>query len=132
MKKVFVNGTFDILHVGHIRLFEFAKQHGDYLLVALDTDDRIKKLKGHGRPINKLDIRLEMMLSLKSVDSVTHFSTDEELKDIVFQYQPDVMIVGSDYRDKPVIGSEHAKKLIFFDRIEEYSTTKTIQSIIAR
>lgn len=131
MKKVFVNGTFDILHVGHIRMLEFAKQHGDYLLVALDTDERIKRLKGHGRPINSLDIRREMMLSLRTVDDVTHFSTNEELEDIVFQCQPDVMIVGSDYKDKPVIGSEYAKKLIFFDRIEEYSTTKTIQSIIA-
>jgi rfaE bifunctional protein nucleotidyltransferase chain/domain len=129
MKRVFVNGTFDILHIGHVRLLEFAKSHGEHLLVALDSDRRIKTFKGNHRPVNSLDIRKQMMLSLKPVDAVADFDSDSDLINIIQQYQPHVMVVGSDYKNKNVIGCEHATQLVFFDRIEPYSTSKLVQSI---
>jgi D-beta-D-heptose 7-phosphate kinase/D-beta-D-heptose 1-phosphate adenosyltransferase len=110
-------------------MLQYAKSLGDYLLVALDTDERVKCLKGSERPINNLNTRKLIMNSLKPVDQVMSFATDDELIDIVRSYKPDVMVVGSDYKDKNVIGSKYAKKLVFFDRIEKYSSTKVIEKI---
>ena len=129
MKKIVVNGTFDILHVGHIKLLEYAKSLGDYLTVAIDTDKRIKSLKGDKRPINTAYERAMMLMALKSVDMVLIFETDEELVDIISNH--DIMVKGSDYRGVPVIGEQHIK-VIYYERIEEYSTTKKIQSIVDR
>jgi len=127
--KVFVNGTFDIIHPGHLELLYYAKSLGDRLLVALDTDERVRKLKGSDRPINSLSTRKLIMSSLKPVDHVKSFGSDEELSSIIKAYKPDVMVVGSDYRNKSVIGGEYAKRLVFFDRIEQYSSTKVIEKI---
>ena len=132
MKKVFVNGTFDLLHLGHLQLLNFAKSHGDYLIVGIDTDDRVKEKKGPSRPVYNQDERAFFLRMLKPVDQVEMFSSDEELEALIKGFQPDIMIVGSDWKGKSVIGSYCASKLIFFDRIEEYATTKTIQSIIDR
>ena len=123
----FVNGCFDVLHIGHIRMLQFAKQKCDYLIVAIDTDIRVKLLKGHQRPINVQCDRMEFLMSLSAVDEVQMFSTDEELIDLIKLNNPDIMIVGSDYRGKKVIGSEHAHQLIFFNRIEGYSTSKIVE-----
>lgn len=131
-KSIFVNGTFDILHPGHIRLLNYAKSLGDRLFVAIDSDDRVTKLKGILRPINDSAERKEMLLALKAVDEVEIFSSDEELKMWIKQIKPYIMVVGSDYKDKEVIGSEFARHLIFYERIPEYSTTKKIQSITYR
>jgi rfaE bifunctional protein nucleotidyltransferase chain/domain len=127
--KVFVNGTFDIIHPGHLELLYYAKSLGDQLLVALDTDERVRSIKGSDRPINSLSTRKSIMSSLKPVDHVKSFGSDEELSSIIKSYKPDVMVVGSDYRVKNVIGSEYAKRLIFFDRIEQYSSTAVIEKI---
>lgn len=132
MKKVFVNGTFDLLHTGHLQLLNFAKSHGDYVMVAIDTDDRVKEKKGPTRPVYNQEERAFFLRMLKPVDQVEMFSSDEELEALIKGFQPDIMIVGSDWKGKSVIGSYYASKLIFFDRIEEYATTKTIQSIIDR
>jgi len=132
MKKVFVNGTFDLLHLGHLQLLNFAKSHGDYLIVGIDTDDRVKEKKGPSRPVYNQEERAFFLKMLKPVDQVEMFSSDEELEALIKGFQPDIMIVGSDWKGKSVIGSYYASKLIFFDRIEEYATTKTIQSIIDR
>jgi len=132
MKKVFVNGTFDLLHLGHLQLLNFAKSHGDYLIVGIDTDDRVKEKKGPSRPVYNQEERAFFLKMLKPVDQVEMFSSDEELEALIKGFQPDMMIVGSDWKGKSVIGSYYASKLIFFDRIEEYATTKTIQSIIDR
>jgi D-beta-D-heptose 7-phosphate kinase/D-beta-D-heptose 1-phosphate adenosyltransferase len=126
---VFVNGSFDVLHRGHLLLFNYAKSLGDHLIVAIDSDERIKEKKGPSRPINSLLDRAFMLANLYDVDEVRTFGTDEELEELVKYYKPDIMIVGNDYKDKRVIGSEHAKELLFFDRIDGYSTTKIIQSI---
>lgn len=131
-KIVFVNGTFDVLHRGHLMLLNYAKSLGDYVVVGIDTDERVKEKKGPSRPVNSTEERSFMLMNLKSVDEVRFFSTDGELENLVKSVKPDIMIVGSDWKDKTVIGSYYASKLIFFDRIDEYSTTKIIQSIIDR
>lgn len=129
MKKVFVNGTFDLLHPGHMALFEYAKNQGDYLLVAIDTDQRVQLLKGCTRPICNQEQRKYMLKCIKFIDEVTMFSSDDELTGIIKEYSPEIMIVGSDYRNKTVIGSEHAKELLFFERDTQYSSTKIIETI---
>lgn len=130
--KVFVNGTFDILHPGHIDLLYLASTYGDEFVVAIDSDRRVKEKKGDTRPINNEDTRSKIIFHIKGVDKVFIFDSDEELRDIIKEYEPDVMIVGSDYRDKEVIGSEYAKQLVFFERDTRYSSTKIIESIISR
>jgi D-beta-D-heptose 7-phosphate kinase/D-beta-D-heptose 1-phosphate adenosyltransferase len=130
MKKIFVNGTFDILHEGHLQLLNYAKSLGDSLAVAIDSDERVKSLKGEDRPINTQKERANMLINLKAVDDVYIFDTDEELKHLVSIH--DTMVKGGDYRDKPIIGSDVCKELIFFDIIDGYSTTKKIQDITTR
>ena len=143
MRKVFVNGTFDLLHKGHLELLNYAKHIGEDLLndpigwanhvcVGIDTDDRVKQMKGPTRPIYNQNERKFFLENLKSVDEVRFFSNDEELEGLVKSFEPYIMIVGSDWKDKSVIGSYWAAELIFFDRIEDYATTKTIQDIINR
>ena len=131
-KKVFVNGTFDVLHKGHLELLNYAKSLGDYLVVGIDTDERVREKKGFTRPVNSLEDRALMLINLKAVDEVRYFSSDDELENMVKSVKPDIMIVGSDWKGKSVIGSYYAAKLIFFDRIDGYSSTKIIQSIIDR
>lgn len=132
MRKVFLNGTFDLLHKGHLEIINYAKSLGDFLCVGIDSDDRIREKKGPQRPIYPQEERKFFLENLKSVDEVRIFSSDMELEQMVESVKPDIMVVGSDWRGKPVIGSCHATELIFFDRIERYATTKTIQSIIDR
>ena len=131
MIKVFVNGSFDILHAGHIRLFNYAKSLGDHLLVAIDTDERISKLKGPKRPINFLADRKLLLENLKAVDAVWSFDSDEELEDIVRIYSPDIMVKGSDYSGGRIIGEQYCGDIVFLDRTND-STTAKIQRIINR
>jgi rfaE bifunctional protein nucleotidyltransferase chain/domain len=132
MKKVFVNGTFDLLHIGHLQLLNFARSYGDYLIVAIDTDERVKEKKGTSRPIHNQDERRFFLNMLKPVNQVEIFSSDSELEELIKGFNPDIMVVGSDWKNKPVVGSQYAKKLKFFNRIDGYSSTKIIQSIIDR
>ena len=132
MKKIFVNGTFDVLHRGHIKLLNYAKSLGDVLYVGIDTDERIRENKGSSRPIYPLEERVFMLQNLKAVDIVLSFASNYQLEGIVKIIKPDIMIVGSDWKGKSVIGSCHAVKLQFFDRIYGYSSTKIIQDIINR
>lgn len=130
MIKVFVNGTFDILHTGHIQMLNFAKSQGNYLTVGIDCDERVKILKGPSRPINSESERKFLLENLKAVDSVIVFKSDDELIDLIKTH--DIMVKGSDYIDKTVIGKDVCKKLVFFDLVNGYSTTKKIQDIISR
>jgi D-beta-D-heptose 7-phosphate kinase/D-beta-D-heptose 1-phosphate adenosyltransferase len=130
MKKIFVNGTFDLLHEGHIALINYAKTLGDELAIAIDSDERVKRLKGEDRPINTQQERSTLLINLKSVNDVYIFDTDEELEYLVSIH--DVMVKGSDYKDKPIIGQDVCKELVFFDRIDGYSTTQKIQDITDR
>jgi D-beta-D-heptose 7-phosphate kinase/D-beta-D-heptose 1-phosphate adenosyltransferase len=129
MKKIFVNGTFDIIHRGHIELLNYAKSLGDYLIVGIDSDERVKKLKGMKRPINALPDRLFHLKNLKSVDDVISFNSDEELLDLIKNC--DIMVKGSDYKGKSVIGQKYCNEIIYYERTQ-HSTTKTIQDIIDR
>ena len=130
--KVFVNGTFDLLHPGHISLLNYAKSLGDYLVVGIDTDDRVREKKGSTRPIYNQEDRGLMLIALSAVDEVTYFSSDESLEALIKDVKPAIMVVGSDWKDKSVIGSYWAAELKFFDRIEKYATSKTVQCIIDR
>lgn len=132
MTVVFVNGTFDILHPGHIQLLNTARSLGDYLTVAIDSDERVKQLKGPSRPINTEQDRKLMLENLKAVNEVLIFNSDKELEMIVNQCCPDVMMVGSDWQGKTIVGGQYAKHIEYFERINEYSSTKTIQDIINR
>jgi D-beta-D-heptose 7-phosphate kinase/D-beta-D-heptose 1-phosphate adenosyltransferase len=132
MKQIVVNGTFDILHRGHIELLEYAKSLGDHLLVCIDTDERVSELKGPSRPINNQNDRKYMLESLQCVDSVATFSSDQELEQILAQYQADIMVKGSDYQGRPIVGSELCKQILFYERVPNYSTTQTIQRIANR
>jgi D-beta-D-heptose 7-phosphate kinase/D-beta-D-heptose 1-phosphate adenosyltransferase len=133
MNKVIVNGTFDILHLGHLRMLQHAKAIPDsYVYVLIDSDRRVKELKGSDRPIHNEYERASFLAALKSVDRVDIFDTDQELINYIKNFDPDVMVKGSDYKDKPIIGAEYCKKIIFYDRLEKYSTTNKIQDIINR
>jgi D-beta-D-heptose 7-phosphate kinase/D-beta-D-heptose 1-phosphate adenosyltransferase len=129
--RVIVNGTFDILHRGHLELLEYSASLGKYLLVVIDSDRRVSLLKGPTRPINNQEDRRFMLSRLKGVNEVKLFDTDEDLELIIQLYEPDIMVKGSDYRNKPIIGEEHCGEIIFYEHTK-HSTTKTIQHIINR
>ena len=126
MIKVWTNGCFDILHRGHIELFRYAKSLGDELIVGIDTDEKVKLDKGKNRPINNLQDRMFMLQSIKYIDKVIPFDSTTELERTLKWLHPSVMVIGADWRGKDVIGKKHADKLIFFERIGEYSSTKII------
>lgn len=132
MNIVFTNGCFDIIHIGHIKLFKYCKLFGQYLVVGIDSDDRIRSSKGIERPINCAKDRKELLLSIKYVDRVEIFDSDDQLRDLVRSVAPSCMVVGSDWQNKTIIGSEFAKDLKFFNRVEPYASTKIIQNIIDR
>jgi len=127
MQIGFVNGCFDVLHLGHLRLFQFAKQYCDFLVVAIDSDTRVRDLKGSDRPLNNETARKEMLLALRTIDAVEIFDSAEELDALIKNTCPDIMVVGSDYRNRTVVGAQHAKQLLFFERIEGYSTSKILE-----
>jgi len=92
----------------------------------------VQDLKGPTRPINNQKERAEMLSAIRYVDEVKIFGSDQELKDLIKEYNPDIMVKGSDYRDRPIIGSEYCKEIKFYEYMEGYSTTKKISSIINR
>ena len=130
--KVFINGSFDVLHNGHLDLLNYAKSLGDFLHVAIDSDRRISEKKGVDRPFNNEINRVALLENLKAVDKVAVFDSDNELINIIELYEPDIMIVGSDWKGKPIIGSQHTKQLIYYERVLDESTTKTIEGYINR
>jgi D-beta-D-heptose 7-phosphate kinase/D-beta-D-heptose 1-phosphate adenosyltransferase len=133
MKTVMVNGTFDVLHPGHIALLNTARSYGDFLIVAIDTDRRVKELKGDKRPINCQQDRSIMLSNLKAVDVVEFFDSTAELIEIMEMYKPDVYVKGSDWKhDKKSTAEQYCKQVIYYDRVGDYSTTKTIQDITNR
>lgn len=127
MTTVMVNGTFDVLHPGHIALLNTAHSYGDYLIVAIDTDRRVRELKGNSRPINNQNDRRIMLSALKAVDIVELFDSTEDLINLMKRYQPDVYVKGSDWKqDKKSTAHQYCNKVVYFDRIEEYSSTDII------
>ena len=126
-KIIWTNGCFDILHVGHIELFKYAKSLGSKLYVGIDSDEKVKLDKGDDRPFNKLADRIKVLESIKYIDKVVSFSTPARLENLVKEYKPHVLIVGSDWRNKTVIGEQYAQHVRFFDRIDGYSTTNILE-----
>jgi len=125
MDRVWVNEAFDILHVGHLKLLEKAKSYG-YVRVGIDSDDRIKQMKGSNRPFNTVNDRVYALKSLKYVDEVVIFNNSEELACLIEDYEPRYMVIGSDYVGKSIIGAEYVDYVIFFDRLENFSTTSIL------
>ena len=126
---IWTNGCFDILHRGHIELFRYAKSLGDYLVVGIDSDRRVKSYKGRNRPFNNLEDRIAMLESIRFVDEVVYFDTDCELDSLVLSSSAEIMVVGSDYKNKKVIGSRHVRTVKFFDRIGKHSTTRIMEGL---
>ena len=128
MKTIFVNGCFDVLHRGHIELFKYAKSMGDRLVVALDSDKKVSEDKGPTRPINVLVDRIEMLRSIRYIDLVENFNSREELESLVEKWRPDVLVVGSDWKGKDIVGASYAKEIKYFGRIDGYSTTRILEN----
>ena len=126
--KIWTNGCFDVLHRGHIELFKYAKSLGDELCVGIDTDEKVKLDKGDTRPINNLQDRIVMLQSIKYIDKVIPFDSTEDLRKTIRWYQPDLMVIGSDWKGKDVIGREFSDKLVFFDRVGDYSTSQILHT----
>lgn len=132
MKIIFVNGCFDVLHPGHIQLFKYAKSLGDYLIVAIDSDKRVSEMKGPERPIFSQSDRSQTLEAIRYIDVVHIFDSKEDLENLLKSIAPDIMIVGSDWKGKEVVGEQYAKTVRFFDRVGGYSTTKTLQGLTYR
>jgi D-beta-D-heptose 7-phosphate kinase/D-beta-D-heptose 1-phosphate adenosyltransferase len=128
-RRVIVNGTFDILHRGHIEMLNYAKSQGTYLLVAIDSDKLVKELKGDTRPVNNQEDRKFALDNLKCVDAVWIFDDQAELEHICKIYRPDLMVKGSDYRGRPITGAKYCNIINFYELVPNYSTTKTIENI---
>ena len=127
MKIIWTNGCFDILHRGHIELFKYAKSLGDKLFVGIDSDQKVKQDKGFPRPINNQEDRRIILESIRYVDEVCIFDSKDVLEKIIKGLAPAVMVIGSDWRGKEVVGEHYVKKLEFFDRIGDYSTTNVLK-----
>lgn len=123
--KIWVNGTFDVMHIGHIRLLEYAHSLGD-VRVGIDSDERVKRLKGDKRPFNNLGERIEFLSSIKYIKDIVTFTTDTELENHIKSYKPDIMVKGSDWKGKEIIGGRYVPQIYFFDMIKDKSTTKIL------
>jgi D-beta-D-heptose 7-phosphate kinase/D-beta-D-heptose 1-phosphate adenosyltransferase len=129
MKTIWTNGTFDVLHAGHIKLFREARKlagPGGKVVVGTDSDDRIRELKGPTRPINNLFNRIDFLRSIKYIDDVVAFSSEDTLIANIKRYSPDIILIGDDYKDKRVVGGEFAKEIIYFPRYGGLSSSKII------
>ncbi|MCX8084665.1 MAG: D-glycero-beta-D-manno-heptose 1-phosphate adenylyltransferase [Calditerrivibrio sp.] len=134
-RLVFTNGCFDILHVGHIKYLEEAKKLGDLLVVGVNSDASVRRLKGEKRPINSLNERLIMLNALKSVDFVTFFEEDtpyELIKDIM----PHILVKGGDWQIDQIVGADivlkHGGKVLSLNYEEGFATTNIIDEVLKR
>jgi len=126
VKKIWCNGSFDVIHYGHFKLLEYAGSLGE-LHVGLDSSGRIKEKKGEGRPYHSYIQRSEIIKGFKFVNQTYFFNDDDMLRTIIRIIQPDIMVIGSDYKDKEIIGREYIKEVFYFDRIEGLSTTNILK-----
>ena len=128
-KKIWTNGCFDILHIGHIKMLQYARSLGDNLVVGIDSDRRVKELKGDSRPINNQDDRREFLLALSCVDDVFVFDSKEEMCTILVEQNIKELVVGEDYIDREVTGQEIIEHIHFFKKIKGFSTTKILEGL---
>ena len=132
-KIVFTNGCFDILHAGHVEYLAAAKELGDKLIVAINTDRSVRKLKGSSRPINTLAHRAKVLSSLQCVDKVVFFDEETPIK-LIKTIKPDVLVKGGDYKINEIVGYEEVVKsggkVMTIPLVKGISTTKIIQKMI--
>lgn len=132
LRIVFTNGCFDLLHPGHIDYLARARALGDILIVGLNDDDSIRRLKGESRPVNPLADRAIMLMALRSVDLVVPFSEDTPLQ-LISALKPDILVKGGDYEPANIVGAEvvlaAGGKVVVMPFIEGYSTTRLIRRI---
>ena len=127
-KIVFTNGCFDILHRGHVEYLQKAKELGDLLILGLNSDLSVKRLKGENRPINNEEDRAIVLSALECVDFIIIFDEDTPFE-LLKNLKPDILVKGGDYKLENVIGKEFAKETVLIDFVDGYSTTKIINKI---
>ena len=127
-KITFTNGCFDILHSAHIKLLQFAKSCGDILVVGLNSDQSIKRLKGDSRPINLIDERSTILSLFDFIDYIIVFNDDTPLN-IIKTLQPNIIVKGSDYKKENVVGKEYVDEIVLFDFINNKSSSLVINKI---
>lgn len=125
---VFTNGCFDILHYGHVKYLNEAKKLGDLLIVGVNSDASVKRLKGEKRPINSENDRANIIASLASVDYAVIFGQDTPLE-LIRELSPDILVKGADYEGKEVVGSELCSEVVLIEFVDGKSTTKIIEKI---
>ena len=126
---VFTNGCFDLLHAGHVKSFEQAKAQGDVLVVAINTDASVRRLKGSKRPIIDEKNRAKMLAGLCSVDFVTFFNEDTP-EELIKELRPDILVKGGDYKLDQIVGRQYVKKVVRVPLVKGISTTKIIEKIV--
>ena len=126
-KLVFTNGCFDILHLGHLELLKHCRNIGTWVIVGINSDDSVKRLKGQHRPITSQEDRKSILEELRCVDEVVIFNEDTPYS-LIQRLKPDIIVKGGDYTPEQVVGNDIAE-VVIFKTIDGYSTTKTIQSI---
>ena len=129
-KIVFTNGCFDMLHRGHMELLQFCKTYGK-VIVGLNSDSSVKALKGSSRPLYNERDRKYMLMSCKYVDDVVLFDEDTPYN-LIKKINPDIIVKGGDYKPENVVGEDLCDRVIIFEYIDGYSTTKAIQNISDR
>jgi D-beta-D-heptose 7-phosphate kinase/D-beta-D-heptose 1-phosphate adenosyltransferase len=130
-KTVWLNGTFDVLHMGHINLFSHARKLAGSegkVVVGTDSDERIRELKGPTRPINNIFDRIGFLRAIKYIDGVVTFSSASELEAHIKRFSPDILLIGDDYKGKPIVGAQYAKKVVYFPRYGGLSSSGIIGS----
>jgi len=128
---VFTNGCFDIIHAGHVQLFKKARSLGDCLIVAINSDSSLKKLKGPKRPLVGQDKRAFVIAALQSVDYVTVFG-EQTPAEILSVLKPDILVKGGDYKINEIVGREHVKKVVRVKLVKGQSTSNLIKLIVSR
>lgn len=129
MKKVWLNGCFDVLHHAHFKMIEFASTfvpNGGLLVIGIDSDRRVKELKGNDRPFHSEEERKYNLEQIRGVSKVVIFDSSVLLEHLIKTYEPDVFVIGSDYKNKPIVGEQYAKSIVYFNRMEDFSTTKIL------
>ena len=125
---VVTNGCFDILHIGHIKLIQYAAKLGD-LIILINDDESIRVLKGEHKPYIPVKDRVEILMAIKGVKSVLPFSSQSELYRLYEWLTPDFIVIGDEYKGKPVVGIEFAKKVIYFPKIRGCSSSLIAERI---
>ena len=131
-KLVFTNGCFDIIHRGHIEYLIQAKSLGDYLIVAINSDESVRKIKGSSRPINNEEDRMYVLENLKPVDFVIIFKEDTPYE-IIKNIMPDILVKGGDWKVDDIVGSDivnaNGGKTLSLKYVKDYSTTNVIRKL---